>query len=62
MDPMCGNLDFRNCALEAEDIDLLFGDLIVTNIPATINVSGNPGASSCNPTIAREKGWTVVTA
>ena len=59
MDPMCGNLDFRNCALEAEDIDLLFGDLIVTNIPATINVSGNPGAISCNPTIARDKGWTV---
>ena len=62
MSPLCGNLDFRNCALEAEDIDLLFGDLTVTDIPATINVSGSPGAISCNPTIARDKGWTVITA
>lgn len=59
MDPMCGNLDFRNCALEAEDINLLFGDLVTTNIPATINVAGNPGASTCNPEIATAKGWTV---
>lgn len=59
MSPLCGNLDFRNCALEAEDINLLFGDLVTTNVPVTINVAGNPGASTCNPEIAMAKGWTV---
>lgn len=59
MDPLCGTLDFRNCAMEAETINLLFGDLIRTTTPQTIKVTGNPGAASCNPSIAEAKGWTV---
>ena len=59
MDPLCGTLDFRNCAMEAETINLLFGDLIRTTTPQTIKVTGNPGAASCDPSIAEAKGWTV---
>lgn len=59
MDPLCGNLNFQNCAMEADDINLLFEDLIRTTNPAWIRVSGNPGAADCNPSIAEAKGWTV---
>lgn len=59
MDPLCGNLDFRNCAMEAEALNLLFGDLVETVYPMTINVSGNPGAQECDPSIAEAKGWKV---
>lgn len=59
MDPLCGNLNFQNCAMEADDINLLFEDLIETTNPAWIRVSGNPGAADCNSSIAEAKGWTV---
>lgn len=59
MDPLCGNLNFSNCAMEVEDINLLLGDLVETVIPATITLTGNPGARSCDMSIATSKGWTV---
>ena len=61
MSDLCGNLDFSNCAMEVEALNTLFGDLVNTAIPATINISGNPGAIGCNPSIATEKGWRVIT-
>ena len=59
MDPLCGNLNFSNCAMDAEALNLLFGDLVETVYPMTINIIGNPGARECNPAIAEAKGWTV---
>ena len=40
-------------------INELFTQLPVTVLTATINVSSNPGAATCDPTIATAKGYTV---
>jgi hypothetical protein len=47
--------------LSEEVIDDLFTQLPPTNKTATINVSNNPGAATCDPTIATSKGYIVVT-
>jgi hypothetical protein len=46
--------------MSALTINSLFTQLPITIETATINVSGNPGAATCNPTIATGKGYTVV--
>jgi hypothetical protein len=47
--------------LTAELIDQFFTDLPSTTKTATIRVNTNPGAATCDPTIATAKGYTVVT-
>ena len=48
--------------MDKEAIDTLFGDLVRTNVRRTINVKGNPGASTCDVSIATNKGWAVTIA
>jgi hypothetical protein len=48
-----------NMALSAEALDQFFTDLATGT--ATIYVAGNPGAATCDPSIATAKGYTVVT-
>jgi len=51
-------VDVSTCALGATALNLLFGDL-PTMTGKTIKITGNPGAATCDPTIATAKGWTV---
>jgi surface protein len=54
------DLDISNCNLSAAALDLLYTNLAdVTATPRTIVVTGNPGVSGHDPTIATAKGWTV---
>lgn len=50
-----------NQQLSAAAINDLFTQLPPTVQTATIRVTGNPGAATCNPTIATSKGYLVVT-
>jgi hypothetical protein len=45
----------------AETLNQLFTDLPATSKTATINVVGNPGAATCDDSIATNKGYIVVT-
>ena len=55
-------LDLRVCNItSAAVIDGLFTQLPTTSKTATIDVSGNSGASGCTPSIATNKGYTVTT-
>ena len=54
-------LDLRSCGMTDTVIDSLFTQLPSTTETATVNVNGNPGAGSCDPTIATAKGYTVTT-
>lgn len=54
--PSC---DFRNHHFSAEGLDQFFTDLPGTSNTVTILVAGNPGAATCDPTIATAKGYTV---
>jgi len=47
--------------LDATELNRIFTAL-PTLVGKTINVKGNPGAATCDPTIATAKGWTVTTA
>lgn len=53
-------LTFINNGLTDSIINDLFTQLPPTTKTATINVSNNPGAATCDPTIATAKGYTVV--
>jgi surface protein len=54
------DLNITNCNLSAAALDLLYTNLAdVTATPRTIVVTGNPGVSGHDPTIATAKGWTV---
>jgi surface protein len=56
------DLNISNCNLSAAALDLLYTNLAdVTATPRTIVVTGNPGVSGHDPTIATAKGWTVTT-
>jgi len=46
------------CSMDATALNTLFGDL-ETISGKTINITGNPGAATCDKTIATNKGWTV---
>jgi hypothetical protein len=53
-------LNLRSAGMSAEVIDSLFTQLPSTEKTATINVSTQPGAATCDPTIATSKGYTVI--
>lgn len=55
------NLTITNCALDTEAINQLFTDLPTVKTARVISIKGNPGAESCNTSIATAKNWTVVT-
>jgi hypothetical protein len=55
-------LHLGDCGLTNTLINQLFTDLPTTNQTATINVTNNPGAATCDTTIATNKGYTVVTS
>ena len=46
--------------IEADALDIFFTSLGTANGAQTITVTGNPGAATCDTTIATTKGWTVV--
>ena len=50
-----------NCNHSAAALNTLFHDLAVVDpaLNRTITITGNPGAATCDPTIATAKGWTV---
>jgi hypothetical protein len=47
--------------MSASSINDLFTQLPLTTNVATITVTGNPGAATCDPTIATGKGYIVIT-
>jgi hypothetical protein len=55
-------LEINNCGFSESTLNQFFTDLPATTKTATINVVGNPGAATCDPTIATNKGYTVVTS
>jgi hypothetical protein len=54
-------LTLNNNSLSEATINQLFTDLPTTTKTATINVASNPGAATCDTTIAQNKGYIVVT-
>jgi len=55
-------LNLQECDFSASTLNQLFTDLPATTKTATINVINNPGAATCDTTIATNKGYTVVTS
>lgn len=55
-------VDLSGCNLSATALNNFFAGLGVPTSAQTIDVSGNWGAATCDPSIATAKGWTVVTA
>lgn len=51
----------QNHNLDAASIDAMFTALGTAAGAQTVTVTGNPGASTCDTTIATAKGWTVLT-
>jgi hypothetical protein len=49
-------------SLSANALNSLFTSLGTPTTTQTINVSGNPGAATCDTSIATAKNWTVITA
>ena len=58
---MTESLSVVYCAMSASDLNTLFTNLGMadTSLSATITITGNPGAGSCNQSIATAKGWIV---
>jgi len=62
MNAVLGKLSCQNNQLSAIALNILFGTLHSNTISGkVISVFGNPGADTCNPGIATEKGWKVET-
>jgi hypothetical protein len=51
-------VDVSYCSMNAQELDILFNDL-PTLSGRTILITGNPGSSTCDQTIATGKGWIV---
>ena len=49
-----------NCQMSATELNSFFNALGTASGAQTITVTGNPGASTCNTSIATTKGFTVV--
>lgn len=49
-----------DCALEAAELDELFTSLGTASGSQTINITRNPGAATCDTSIATAKGFTIV--
>ena len=54
------NITITNCALDADALNQLFEDLPKVTSTRTITIKGNPGAETCDRSIATAKNWTVV--
>lgn len=50
-----------NCQLGTQELDDLFTSLGTASGSQTVIVTGNPGAATCDTSIATGKGWTVTT-
>jgi hypothetical protein len=57
-----GAVDLSNNSLSETALNQFFTDLPATNKTVTIRVVGNPGAATCDTSIATNKGYTVVTS
>ena len=57
-DPPQVNISY--CSLGDTALNLLFTDLPSVVDGQSIQITGNPGAGTCNTTIATGKGWTVI--
>lgn len=55
-------LDLQQNSFSASTLNQLFTDLPATTKTATIDVRNNPGAATCDASIATNKGYTVVTS
>jgi len=53
--------DLAGHEMSRSALDELFGELPPTTRAATIDVSGNPGSATCDPSIATSKGYNVIT-
>lgn len=49
-----------NQLLDAAELNKYFTNLGTANSGASITITGNPGANTCNQSIATAKGWTVI--
>lgn len=49
---------FEGCAMQAPALEAMFAGL-ATVVDQTVTITGNPGAATCDRTIATAKGWTV---
>ena len=58
---LTGNINAYNCNFGAGAIDEIFTNLATVITSPYIDVSNNPGAATCTPSIAIDKGWTVTT-
>ena len=58
------SIDYSDCKLSADSINDIFTNLGIPDSAQTINVSGNWGAATCDPSIATaiSSNWTVITA
>jgi hypothetical protein len=50
---------YLNSLLDAAALNEIFTNLGTAASGATITISGNPGAATCNQSLATDKGWTV---
>jgi hypothetical protein len=55
-------LNLINSQFSATSLNSLFTQLPITINTSTIDVRNNPGAATCDPTIATAKGYTVITS
>jgi hypothetical protein len=53
-------VDVKDARMSTSALDALMTSLGTTIGTQTLNISGNPGSSTCDPTIATVKGWTVI--
>ena len=53
-------IDVSNASMNQSGLDSFFNSLGNANGSQTITISGNPGAATCDTTIATNKGFTVV--
>jgi hypothetical protein len=54
------NFSVSLAALSGAALDNIYTNLPIVTTPQAITVTGNPGTTSDNPSIATSKGWTVV--
>jgi small ligand-binding sensory domain FIST len=54
------SFSIRDGNLSAADLNILFHELKRVEDGQTITIVGNPGALTCDVTIAEAKGWTVI--
>lgn len=53
------SISYSNCKLSAAALDDIFTGLGTASGAQTITIGGNPGAATCDRSIATAKGWTV---